>query len=190
MTKKGPMKQAIALSFLLHVFIVTAAGLNIPPSAVEHMPKTVPVILEIPQDYKELPHNYIRAQEHKIRKSISSEQKKSKNGTNPVTDDQQKNNISEMSLLRYHEIIKQKIEDMRIYPSNARHRRIEGAVHVNFSLTSSGELNSIAIKKSSGSPTLDNAALEAVKNAAPFPPYNDFCNKETLLMDVVIIYTL
>ncbi|WP_323769516.1 TonB family protein [Antarctobacter sp.] len=45
-----------------------------------------------------------------------------------------------------------------------------GTAVVSFTVTSSGGLASVSLSRSSGSSTLDRAALQVVRNAAPFPP--------------------
>lgn len=56
------------------------------------------------------------------------------------------------------------------YPAAARRDRIRGEVHVSFTVTSSGSVGSVRIARSSGSPILDEAAIDTVRRAAPFPP--------------------
>lgn len=55
------------------------------------------------------------------------------------------------------------------YPSEARRKRIRGEVHVRFTVSRSGDVSSVQVSRSSGSPVLDNAALDAVRRAAPLP---------------------
>ena len=45
-----------------------------------------------------------------------------------------------------------------------------GTVLISFTVAHSGELLSRAVKKSSGSKLLDDAAMAALDRAAPFPP--------------------
>lgn len=54
------------------------------------------------------------------------------------------------------------------YPRGAR-GRVSGEVHVSFTVTASGGAAGISITRSSGSPILDQAAVETVQRAAPFP---------------------
>jgi protein TonB len=55
------------------------------------------------------------------------------------------------------------------YPSEAKRNRITGEVRIRFVVTANGAAESIRIVRSSGSPILDQAALETVRRAAPFP---------------------
>ena len=67
------------------------------------------------------------------------------------------------------EIIRNSIEKAKIYPILARKRGIEGTVYISFRVNSEGKPNDIKILNSSGSHILDNATLDIVKKAAPFP---------------------
>lgn len=69
--------------------------------------------------------------------------------------------------------IRQKIDAHKHYPKLARRMGEEGRVVVEFSLDASGAVSSVRIKQSSGSARLDEAALQAVRDAAPFPPFPD-----------------
>ncbi len=55
------------------------------------------------------------------------------------------------------------------YPSEARRGGIKGDAQVRFTVRADGQVASIALARSTGSPILDEAALEAVRRAAPFP---------------------
>jgi len=55
------------------------------------------------------------------------------------------------------------------YPREARRQRLGGEVRVAFTVTQDGRVSGIRIVRSSGSPVLDQAALETVQRAAPFP---------------------
>lgn len=55
------------------------------------------------------------------------------------------------------------------YPSEARRQRLRGEVHVRFTVTQNGGVGGISVVRSSGSPVLDQAAIETVQRAAPFP---------------------
>ncbi|MCG2842821.1 energy transducer TonB [Sandaracinobacter sp. RS1-74] len=61
----------------------------------------------------------------------------------------------------------------RRYPGAARARREEGVAYVRFRMNRQGQLLSVEIARSSGSPLLDRAALDTVRRAQPFPPIPD-----------------
>lgn len=55
------------------------------------------------------------------------------------------------------------------YPAAARRDRLTGEVHVSFTVSAGGGVSGISVVRSSGSPVLDQAAIETVQRAAPFP---------------------
>lgn len=57
-----------------------------------------------------------------------------------------------------------------VYPPEAREQGLEGNAMAVFSLDREGRILSLRIGKSSGTPLLDEAALETIRRAAPFPP--------------------
>lgn len=59
------------------------------------------------------------------------------------------------------------------YPPAARRDGQEGRALVRFSLDREGQLVALRVSESSGNPLLDEAALETVRRAAPFPPPPD-----------------
>lgn len=67
--------------------------------------------------------------------------------------------------------IRDKIEDARYYPPEARRQKLEGKSAVSFEIAEDGSIKTVSITSSSGNELLDNAALETIKRAAPFPYY-------------------
>jgi protein TonB len=72
---------------------------------------------------------------------------------------------------RYVSDLSRKIRSRLVYPSQAKARGLTGTVTVSFSVTESGGLRSgsESIRSGSGYRELDEAALRAVRAAAPFP---------------------
>ncbi len=62
------------------------------------------------------------------------------------------------------------LERNKRYPSAAQARHQQGTAQLAFSIDRSGRLTSSRILRSSGSTLLDNATLELVRRAQPFPP--------------------
>lgn len=75
-------------------------------------------------------------------------------------------------LVDYKKYLKNAIESVKQYPRIARRRGDEGKVSVFFELDRSGKLLTSRIELSSGNTVLDEAALQAIQDAAPFsrPP--------------------
>ncbi len=67
--------------------------------------------------------------------------------------------------------VRQAVAEHKHYPKLARRMQEEGRVVVEFTLESSGALVAVRIKQGSGSELLDEAALQAVRDAAPFAPF-------------------
>jgi len=65
--------------------------------------------------------------------------------------------------------IRRRIQAAVIYPSLARHQRLEGEAVVRFEIGRDGTPREIEVNRSSGAPTLDRAASKAVRRAAPLP---------------------
>lgn len=62
------------------------------------------------------------------------------------------------------------LEQHRRYPASARARREQGVAHITFTLNRQGLVLSSSILQSSGSATLDRAALDTLHRAQPLPP--------------------
>ena len=71
----------------------------------------------------------------------------------------------------YTQIIKQAIMSAWIYPEEARKKRIEGTLVIVFSIDSNGNLLATKNDISSGFSILNEAARDAIRTAAPFPPF-------------------
>lgn len=90
----------------------------------------------------------------------------------------------------YLEMVRFRIEKNKRYPEKAKQRNMRGRVIVSLLITLEGEIESIAIKKSSGHAILDDAALSAVKRAVPFPaPPAQFFKKD-ILLNVPILFEI
>ena len=95
-----------------------------------------------------------------------------------------------MTAASYLDMVKLKIESRKRYPQSARTRRIEGRVKVSFILASDGSVRDVTISRGARDSELNVAALNAVRDAAPFPrpPSNLF--KGDLSLDLIIVFEL
>jgi protein TonB len=75
------------------------------------------------------------------------------------------------------------------YPSEARRQRIRGEAHVRFTVSRSGGVGSVRLARSSGSPILDNAALDTVRRAAPFPAIPPEAGRSSWSFTVPLAFT-
>jgi protein TonB len=65
--------------------------------------------------------------------------------------------------------IQRRIRDRLVYPAPARRAGIQGVSEVTFTIHEDGTVSGIVIKKSSGYEVLDDAAIQTIAAAAPFP---------------------
>lgn len=68
--------------------------------------------------------------------------------------------------------IRKRIVAKQRYPASARHSGIEGSVKISFRIRSDGSLDFVKILAGSGHDVLDQAALKAVREAAPLPYFD------------------
>jgi protein TonB len=91
----------------------------------------------------------------------------------------------------YLEMVRLKIEKHKKYPDIARIRQKEGRVTIRFVITLEGNVKAATVVKTSRYKALDTAALQAVKDAAPFPkpPRRFFKGEITLELPVAFELT-
>ncbi len=92
------------------------------------------------------------------------------------------------AMLRYQDMVKQKIESCRRYPNWAKKQGFEGAVYLTFILLANGQDKDIKIVQSSGFDILDKEAVSTVKRANPFPPIPKNLACSHLKMEVVVVF--
>jgi periplasmic protein TonB len=66
------------------------------------------------------------------------------------------------------EAILRRVEELKRYPASARADRVEGKVVVKAVINEDGNLGEVEVFQSSGYPTLDKAAVDTMRQAAPF----------------------
>jgi len=66
-------------------------------------------------------------------------------------------------------VVRQRLEHFKHYPTSARRRGIEGAVDVSFRLNAQGRAENMQLVSGSGYGILDDAAMNTVRRAEPFP---------------------
>jgi periplasmic protein TonB len=83
-----------------------------------------------------------------------------------------------------------RIEEAKQYPPSAVRRHIEGNAVVTFRLAPDGQLLFTHLQRTSGYHMLDQAALAAVQDAAPFPGFTDTADIQPRSMNVTISFVL
>lgn len=79
--------------------------------------------------------------------------------------------VGNANMENYDGKVRRKIMRRFKVPSSARREGVSGTATVRFTLTANGELTRVNVAGSSGSPAIDDAAVDAVRNAAPFPAF-------------------
>ena len=90
----------------------------------------------------------------------------------------------------FHKKIWQKVAKAKYYPRIARARGFEGAPIVSFTLDKDGSLTSIKLIKNSKYEILNNAALETIRRATPYPPIPKPLGKFSISFNLPISYML
>lgn len=99
-------------------------------------------------------------------------------------------NPQEEAMLRYQDVIKQKIESSRRYPPWAKKQGFEGITHLVFTVLSNGAARDIKVVQSAGYKILDREAVLNVQRASPFPPIPSTFNLPFLKIEVEIVFRL
>ena len=97
---------------------------------------------------------------------------------------------AKQAMLRYQDMIKQRIETFRKYPLRAMRNQTQGIVSLKFFVFSGGSIGSVLIVRSSGSKLLDEEALNTIKRASPFLPIPLDVQQNKITIHVSIIFSL
>ena len=88
----------------------------------------------------------------------------------------------------YRYAIWKKIDELLFYPSAAANAKVSGRVVVRFEVTRDGQLATLKLLNGSGFELLDEEALMAVRNAAPFPKFPSTINGIRIAIKSEIFY--
>ncbi len=75
------------------------------------------------------------------------------------------------------------------YPTEARRKRLRGALILSVAINKDGSLHELLVKRSSGNQTLDEAALDIVRQAAPFDRLEGKLAKNTDILYITRTWT-
>jgi TonB family protein len=91
---------------------------------------------------------------------------------------------------RYEQLLAAWIERHKYYPQLARRRGVEGTTLLSITLRRDGTVESTAVRQTSKHPLLDEASLEIVRAADPFPPVPPELASRGFAFSVPIRFTL
>ena len=86
--------------------------------------------------------------------------------------------------------LKEKIESIWQYPRSARERGIYGDLYIRFSIKKDGSLGRVDLVRTSGYRELDEAALRALRDGAPYWPLPSEWGLDEFIIEGHFIYTL
>jgi TonB family protein len=90
----------------------------------------------------------------------------------------------------YSYLIRMKVASAKIYPESAREKNQQGKATLSLKLGKDGSVLKVSIWDSSGHKVLDQAAVAAIKDAAPYPQIPDKLNKKYVLLKLPISFIL
>lgn len=86
--------------------------------------------------------------------------------------------------------IREKIEKTKKYPSLAKKSKFEGSIEVEFCLLKDGKVKEISIMSPSKYEILNNAAVEAIKKAEPYPEIPKSLSQSQIWIEIKVTFEL
>ena len=86
--------------------------------------------------------------------------------------------------------VRDRIKQVQRFPPRVRNLDEGASTTVRFTLFKDGTIRNPAVTDSSGSTALDNAAIAAVRNAVPYPPFPEGQEGNSLRLELPIIFEL
>lgn len=90
----------------------------------------------------------------------------------------------------YMQRLKEKIEGIWRYPSDAAEKGIYGDLYIRFTIKKDGKLGAVELIRTSGHKSLDDAAIKALKDAEPYWPLPDEWGRDGLAITGHFVYSL
>lgn len=111
------------------------------------------------------------------------------NGSNGIKSQGGATGVGNAPVSNYPGKIVAKLKRMLRYPAQARRQGIRGETRVSFVVAADGSVGTMRVVGSSGSDILDEAALDAVRRAAPFPPIPESAGRSSWNFTVPLAFT-
>ena len=84
--------------------------------------------------------------------------------------------------------VRERIKEVQRFPPNVRNLEEGSSTTIRFTLLKDGTIRDPKVSISSGSRALDNAALAAVQNAEPYPPFPDGQAGSQIRLELPIVF--
>lgn len=98
--------------------------------------------------------------------------------------------VSEYKFLVYNRRLKERIESIWIYPPTAASRGIYGDLLIKFTIKKNGNLGEVELVRTSGHKELDDAAIKALKDGAPYWPLPEEWGMDNYTILGHFVYTI
>ncbi|MCE2400963.1 energy transducer TonB [Candidatus Poribacteria bacterium] len=86
--------------------------------------------------------------------------------------------------------VRERIKEMQRFPPNVRNLEEGSSATIRFTLLRDGTIRDPKVASSSGSHVLDNAALAAVQNAEPYPPFPEAQSGNSIRLELPVVFEL
>jgi protein TonB len=86
--------------------------------------------------------------------------------------------------------LKERIEGIWRYPTEAAMRGIYGDLYIKFTIRKNGTLEDVELIRTSGHRSLDDAAMRALKDGAPYWPLPDEWGKDSMSITGHFVYSI
>lgn len=86
--------------------------------------------------------------------------------------------------------VRERIKEVQRFPPNVRNLEEGSSTTIRFTLLRDGTIRDPRVSTSSGSRVLDNAALAAVQNAEPYPPFPDGQAGSSIRLELPVVFEL
>jgi protein TonB len=118
------------------------------------------------------------------KRDFAREEEKEKKGKNFTFD------AKEYRFLLYNTRLKERIESIWVYPPYEAEHGIYGDLMIRFTIKKNGQLGSVELLRTSGHKSLDDAAIKALREGAPYWPLPDEWGMEAYTIEGHFIYTI
>lgn len=198
------IRAAFLISFAGHCLFLGAPGFNLRLPGETKKPEEVVVRIEIEKPPL-LPRIDVMGEEKKLKEVVEKLRQPEPApkpqlqpeeitiediSKEPNKDKVEVSDPDQEAMLRYQDMVKQKIEEARRYPSWAKGHGIEGAVYIYFTVLPGGLSQDIKIIHSSGFKILDEEAIQTIQRAGPFPSIPQEIGVSSVQMEVAIVFAL